>query len=98
VSEVKVGKKYKDKFLKMLDSKVKEQKLTIEQQAKEIQDLNNEVTFLKQSRFERDKEIERLKEVMTNLKNDLVNRADLRGDQYVDCSSSFWMALCEATE
>lgn len=40
-------------------------------------------------------EIERLKGVMSDVQNDLVQRADLKGEYHVNLSSSVWMALCE---
>jgi hypothetical protein len=46
----------------------------------------------------KDNEIERLKKVMVEVRDDLVARADLKGDECVDLSYSQWMALCEATE
>ena len=46
----------------------------------------------------KDAEIERLKQVMTAVRDDLVSRADLKGEHHVGLSSSQWISLCEATQ
>lgn len=40
-------------------------------------------------------QVERYMGVMSDVQNDLVQRADLKGEYHVGLSCSVWMALCE---